>query len=155
MELNKYKLELYQIVDQESFETVWNELEPFLEDCQLHWDTLYTMDWFESQIADRRVQVWALKEKETGKPEFFVLSQIVQYPKQPVLEILLSTGSGLLEYTKQEIEVNGVIEQFAALHGVEVCMIRGRLGLRKMLEGMGYDLYHATYIREFRPMAIN
>ena len=124
----------------------WNLAEPIIEAHSDLWDGLYTMDHFRQFVAAGLIQLWLLKDGE-GNIRTVLLAQFTQYPARVVLEIILACGDSLIEFMKNDVMAAQVVEQCALRSGVDMSLVRGRVGWKRPLKELGYDVHHVVYGR--------
>ena len=128
-------------------QNLWIEIEHLIDRSEIYWQDLYTKDHFRDGILRGDIQLWLIKEPITAKIKAIILTQISKYPAQLVGEVILAAGAGLLE----NMRLANVMEEFAREFGVDFVLIRGRIGWKKPLEKLGYNMYQASfskYIKE-------
>ena len=92
-------------------------------------------DIFQS-ISEGRMQLWPA-------PRGCMVTEIVIYPRKKVLNIFLAGGE-----LDQLLDMNSDMNAWAKQQGCTGGTLTGRVGWKKVLEPMGWNLIHSHYVKE-------
>jgi len=77
-------------------------------------------------------------------PKGCIVTEIVVYPKKKVLNVFL--GGGELE---QILDMHNDVITWAKAQGCSALSMSGRFGWKKPLKAHGWEVQHASYVKEF------
>lgn len=104
----------------------------------------YDEMWLVDRIKKGHLQIWALSD---GAIRGIVLTQVLQFPKQKVFEILGAGGVGLLRFFD---ELEEVFDRTAAIAGCQTISARLRPGLERLLRRKHGEVRAITVSRAVR-----
>lgn len=115
------------LLDSTQVEYYWEEIVRGLEKSPGFYD-YFTPEWAYERAIMGQLQVWALSD---GKIRAIVLTQVLEYPRKKVLEILAAYGVGLLPFMN---EMQTTFEKFATIMGCTTFSTSARPGLARLLK---------------------
>lgn len=77
-------------------------------------------------------------------PKGCIVTEIVCFPKKRVLNVFL--GGGELE---QILDMHQSVLEWAKAQGCSALTMSGRFGWKKPLKAHGWEVQHASYVKEF------
>ena len=129
----------------EVLKKVWDEIHDLVWQAQEQWELLYTYQSLKDMTVSGLVYPWIVRDKETNKIKLVILTQITEYPQGKVGEVVLASGSELL----QNMHLVQVMEGCAVRFGVKIFLVKGRLGFRKAMAKEGYNLMNVNYVKVY------
>ena len=131
------QVELVRTKDRGSY---WIDIEQYIDQSEPMWERLYTKKFLYESILDGGMQLWLVLDDER-EIKSIILTQIVSYPKQKILEVVLAAGEELIA----NIDCVLVIGEFATACGVNFAMVKGRYGWKKPLSKLGFEMYNVNF----------
>jgi hypothetical protein len=124
-------------------EVMWEDLRRGLETVP-GFDEYYTVEWVYERVMSGRFQVWAFGEDYAAEPRLIVITQVVEYPKGKVVEMLWTFGEGFRQYRDAMLFL---LETFAEMVGADRIRGQGRIGWKRLLRGTGAQVECAVFSR--------
>lgn len=114
----------------EAFLSYWPMISQELDRIPHTWNTYWTKEFIRDAVMNGRFQIWGFGPPETVC--LMVFTQVVYYPANMILEIILGFGNGLDDALPL---IEATFERFAQEQNCTLCEIRnGRPGWSRKLD---------------------
>lgn len=111
----------------------WPAIAGEMEKVAEVWNTWWTVEALQDAAFSGRMQVWTAGDATAF--HIVVFTQILYYPANTVLQLVLALGNSLDEAMPV---LNATLEKFAAMNGCGVAEIIGRPGWERKLREVGF-----------------
>ena len=116
-----------------------NELDrckPWLEAALEYGGGTHTFDDIVKGVQEGRMQLWPA-------PRGCIVTEIVVYPRVKAINIFLAGGE-----LDQILDMDADVKAWAKAQGCTIAQMSGRLGWKKPLAPLGWELQHANFQKE-------
>lgn len=117
-----------------------NEIErckPWIEAALEYSGGTHTFEDIEKGIQESRMQLWPA-------PRGCIVTEIVVYPRKKYLNVFLAGGE-----LDQILDMDTDVKAWAKQHGCDAAMMSGRIGWKKPLAKLGWEVLQTHFVKEF------
>lgn len=125
------------------FEHYWDAISEQLDRFPAIWSWWWTKEEIRESVLRGSMSCWAVGSWETIR--FIMFTTITEYERRKVLQILIAFGDGIEECIPAS---QAALERYAQFWECDRVEVVGRLGWRKWLRPLGFEIMSATFGRD-------
>ena len=109
---------------------------PWIEAALEYSGGTHTFDDIVEGLTEGRMQLWPA-------PRGCIVTELVVYPRKKYINIFLAGGE-----LDQILDMDGDVKAWAKEQGCDAAMMSGRIGWKKPLKSLGWELLQAHFVKE-------
>lgn len=129
---------------------LWPSAEPILREHAATFARFFEVEDLLALVEGGRMQLWVVFD-EGKKPYFVCLTEVLTFPKTRAVVVAYACGKDPVNAVKHLVS----IEDWAASQGVDVAIVPGRFGWRRLLAGQGYADEAGQLVKDISRRTIN